>query len=124
MTWLVGLLLLQAVAMVALTVVLIVLLATSRRESEVAFTWAEIGLSALVAAGLAWGAPALGRGRRWPRSLFITLELVGLPIAGGRTLEYGLWWIGIPALTVILATLVLLFAAAAGENAPGNRAED
>jgi hypothetical protein len=111
----VGLVLLEAVSMVALTVVLVALLATSRREAEVGFTYAEIGLCVLVVLGLAWGASALRRERHWPRSMLITLELVGLAIAG-RTVQYGHWWIGVPALAVILATLVLLFVTAAREE--------
>jgi hypothetical protein len=119
---LVRLLLIEAVLMAALALVLVVALATSRRQSQVGFTFAEIGLCALVAAGLALMARGLRDGRRWPRSPAITLQLVGLPISG-RLFEFGGWWLGLPMVVLLLATLVLLFATAPRPDAEAPSSE-
>ncbi len=112
---LVRLLLVEAVLMAGLAVILVVALATSRRQTQVGFTLAEIGLCLLVAAGLALMARGLRDGRRWPRSPAITLQLVGLPISG-RLFEFGGWWLGLPMVVILLATLVLLFATASASE--------
>jgi hypothetical protein len=116
---LVRLLLLEAVLMAGLAVVLVIALATSRRSTEVGFTIAEIGLSLLVAAGLALMARGVWEGKRWPRSPAITLQLVGLPISG-RLFEFGGWWLGVPMVLILLATLVLLFATMPRPPEPGS----
>ncbi len=124
---LVRLLLLEAVLMGALGVVLVVALATARRQTQVGFTLAEIGLCLLVAAALALMARGVRDGRRWPRSPAITLQLVGLPISG-RLFEFGGWWLGLPMVVILLGTLVLLFATAPrpgpGESPDSEQAAD
>ena len=99
---------LEAILMLGLAVGLTVALATSRRETEVGFTLAEIGLCALAGVALGAGARDLLRGRRWPRSAMLTLQLVGLPF-GFRFVQFGEWPLGVPLLAIVIATLVLLF---------------
>jgi hypothetical protein len=99
---------LEAVLMLGLAVGLSVALATSRRETEVGFTFAEIGLCVLAGVALAFGARGLRRGQRWPRSAMLTLQLVGLPF-GFRFVQFGEWPLGVPLLAIVVATLVLLF---------------
>jgi hypothetical protein len=120
---LVGLLELEAALMIALGAVLAVGLATARRQTEVGFTLAEIGLCLLAGVALAFMGRGLLAGRRWPRSPAITLQLVGLPF-GGRLIEFGGWLLALPMLAVLLATLVLLFVTASERPADSERAAD
>jgi hypothetical protein len=108
---LVLLLLAEAAFMVILATVLAVDLATRHRQTEIGFPLAEVGLCLLAGAGLVVMARGLRRDSRWARSPAITLQLVGLPLAG-RLIEFGGIRIalGVPLGLVLLAALVLLFA--------------
>jgi hypothetical protein len=105
---LVGLIALEGLAMLAVTVGYAVALVVDKRSTRAGFVVFEIVLAALATAALVLVARGLRAQRRWASSLGVTLQLVGLPF-GVRLWQFGHWWAAIPELVVVAGALVLLF---------------
>jgi hypothetical protein len=105
---LVGLIALEALAMLVVTVGYAVALVVDKRSSGAGFVVFEIVLAAIAAAALLLVARGLRAGRRWASSLGVTLQLIGLPF-GVRLWQFGHWYAAIPELVVVAGALVLLF---------------
>jgi hypothetical protein len=105
---LVGLIALEALGMLVVTVGYAVALVVDKRSTGAGFVVFEIVLAALAAAALVLVARGLRAQRRWASSLGVTLQLLGLPF-GVRLWQFGHWWAAIPELVVVAGALVLLF---------------
>ena len=105
---LIGLVALEALAMLVVTVGYAVALVVDKRSTGAEFVVFEIILAALAAGALVLVARGLRAGRRWASSLGVTLQLLGLPF-GVRLWQFGYWWAAVPALAVLAGALVLLF---------------
>lgn len=106
----VGLVALEAIGLLAVTVFFVVeLFVATPDDRGRALVAAVLVLAA--AAGLALVARGLASGRRWARAPALVTNLLVLPVAAD-ILRGGRWYVGVPLLLWAVAVLALLFAPA------------
>ena len=95
----------EGVALGLLAVGYAIVSATGRPENLLG---AELAALSALAAGVALLALSRGtaRGRTWPRSPAVVLNLLPLPVALGL-LQGGVWWVGLPLLALAGSVLYL-----------------
>jgi hypothetical protein len=99
----------EAAALAASAIGLIVYELAGHRPFDGGDLWAVVALAAVGAVGLGWVVRGLAKARRWARSPAVLTQLIALPI-GGTAISHGGELVGVPLTVCGLLALFGLFA--------------
>jgi len=99
----------EAAALAASAIGLIVYELAGHRPFDGGDLWAVAALAAVGAVGLGWVVRGLAKPRRWARSPAVLTQLIALPI-GGTAISHGGELVGVPLTVCGLLALFGLFA--------------